>query len=83
MISSALEGKLDNVEFEQHPIFGLAMPVSCENVPTEVLSPRNTWSDKEAYDKKAQTLAESFKKNFEKFEKQANEEILSGAPKTA
>lgn len=83
MISSALEGKLDNVEFEQHPIFGLAMPVSCENVPTEVLNPRNTWSDKEAYDKKAQTLAESFKKNFEKFEKQANEEILSGAPKTA
>ena len=83
MISSALEGKLDNVEFEQHPIFGLAMPTSCENVPTEVLNPRNTWNDKEAYDKKAQTLAESFKKNFIKFEKQANEEILSGAPKTA
>ncbi len=83
MISSALEGKLDNVEFEQHPIFGLAMPKECENVPTEVLNPRNTWRDKEAYDKKAKTLAESFRKNFEKFEKQANEEILSGAPKTA
>ena len=83
MISSALEGKLDKVEYEQHPIFGLAMPVTCENVPTEVLNPRNTWKDKEAYDKKAQVLAESFKKNFEKFEKQANEEILSGAPKTA
>ena len=83
MISSALEGKLDNVEFEQHPVFGLAMPKECENVPTEVLNPRNTWSDKEAYDKKAKTLAESFKRNFEKFEKQANEEILAGAPKTA
>lgn len=82
MISSALEGKLNNVEFEQHPIFGLAMPKTCENVPTEVLNPRNTWKDKEAYDKKAQSLAESFKRNFEKFEKQANEEILSGAPKT-
>lgn len=83
MISSALDGKLDNVEFEQHPIFGLAMPKECEDVPTEVLNPKNTWSDKEAYDKKAGTLAESFRKNFEKFEKQANEEILSGAPKTS
>lgn len=83
MISSALEGKLNDVAFEHHPIFGLAMPVSCENVPSELLNPRSTWSDKEAYDKKAQSLAESFKKNFEKFEKQANEEILSGAPKTA
>lgn len=82
MISSALDGKLDNVEFEQHPIFGLAMPKECENVPTEVLNPGNTWSDKEAYDNKAKTLAESFRRNFEKFEKQANEEILSGAPKT-
>lgn len=83
MISSALEGKLDNVNFEQHPVFGLAMPQECENVPREVLNPRNTWSDKEAYDLKAKNLAESFKKNFEKFKKQANEEILSGAPRNA
>jgi phosphoenolpyruvate carboxykinase (ATP) len=83
MISSALEGKLDNVEFEQHPIFGLAMPVECENVPSEVLNPRNTWKDKEAYDKKAKTLADSFQKNFAKFEKQANDEIMSGAPKAS
>ncbi|GAB2760781.1 phosphoenolpyruvate carboxykinase (ATP) [Salinimicrobium soli] len=80
MISSALEGKLDNVEFQNHPIFGLAMPVECENVPSEVLNPRNTWKDKEAYDKKAQTLADSFQRNFAKFEKQANDEIMSGAP---
>lgn len=83
MISSALEGKLENVEFTEHPIFGLKMPVECENVPSEVLNPRNTWKDKEAYDKKAETLATSFQKNFEKFEKQANVEILSGAPKAS
>jgi phosphoenolpyruvate carboxykinase (ATP) len=81
MISSALEGKLENVEFIQHPVFGLQMPVECQNVPSEVLNPRNTWKDKEAYDKKANQLATSFKENFEKFEKQANDEILSGAPK--
>jgi phosphoenolpyruvate carboxykinase (ATP) len=81
MISSALEGKLDNVEFQEHPIFKLAMPVECENVPSDVLNPRNTWEDKEAYDKKAKLLAVSFQKNFERFEQQANEEIMSGAPK--
>ena len=80
MISSALEGKLKDVEYQEHPIFGLAMPVDCENVPSNVLNPRNTWQDKEAYDKKAQLLAQSFQKNFEKFEKQANDEIMSGAP---
>ncbi len=80
MISSALQGKLDKVEYREHPIFGLAMPVECEKVPTEVLNPRNTWEDKEAYDKKAKTLADSFQKNFNKFESKANDEIVSGAP---
>ncbi|MGB7786829.1 MAG: phosphoenolpyruvate carboxykinase (ATP) [Salinimicrobium sp.] len=83
MISSALEGKLENVEYQQHPIFGLAMPVECENVPSEVLNPRNTWKDKEAYDAKANKLADFFQNNFEKFEQKANEEIMSGAPKAS
>jgi phosphoenolpyruvate carboxykinase (ATP) len=80
MITAALAGKLDAVSFVEHPIFGLHMPTSCDNVPSEVLNPRNTWKDKESYDKKAIALAASFKKNFAKFEAQANEEILKGAP---
>ena len=80
MITAAMEGKLDTVSYEKHPIFGLNMPTSCENVPKEVLNPRNTWKDKKEYDKKAIELATSFKKNFEKFEDYANEEILKGAP---
>ncbi len=83
MISSALEGKLENVDFHEHPIFGLAMPVECENVPSEVLNPRNTWKDKEAYDAKAKQLADFFQNNFEKFEQKANDEIMSGAPKAS
>ncbi|WP_424492456.1 phosphoenolpyruvate carboxykinase (ATP) [Salinimicrobium sp. GXAS 041] len=81
MIDAALRGDLEDVSFEQHPVFGLAMPVECNNVPAEVLNPRKTWKDKEAYDCKANNLARSFKENFEKFEKQANEEIMKGAPK--
>ena len=80
MINAALDGKLDNVSFENHPIFKLAMPVSCENVPTEVLNPKNTWSDKDAYDKKAKHLAKAFHTNFKTFETGANTEILEGAP---
>ena len=80
MISSALEGKLDGVEFENHQIFGLSMPKTCEGVPAEVLNPKNTWADKEAYDKKAKELSTFFKQNFSKFEEYANEEIMKGAP---
>src|SRR5690554_4864363 len=80
MIAAALDGKLKDVEFGKHPIFNLMMPKSCPNVPSEVLNPKDTWSDKEAYDKKAKELARSFKENFSKYESYANDEILSGAP---
>ncbi|MGO3181660.1 MAG: phosphoenolpyruvate carboxykinase (ATP) [Aequorivita sp.] len=80
MIGAALDGKLKDVEYKRHPIFNLMMPTSCPNVPSEVLSPKETWEDKEAYDIKARELSNSFKENFKKFESYANDEILSGAP---
>jgi phosphoenolpyruvate carboxykinase (ATP) len=80
MISSALEGKLDKVDYITHPIFGLEMPKECLNVPSEVLNPRETWKDKEAYDVKANELALFFKNNFKMFEDNASEEILKGGP---
>lgn len=82
MIDAALNGELNNVEYITHRVFGLAMPTSCPNVPTEVLSPRNTWSDKDAYDRKALILAKKFNDNFKKFEDYASEEILAAAPKS-
>jgi len=80
MINAALDGKLDNVDFITHPIFKLAMPVECENVPTEVLNPKNTWKNKAAYDEKAKHLAKQFHDNFKTFEEGSNQEILDGAP---
>ncbi len=80
MITAAMEGKLDSVTYETHPVFKLAMPTVCENVPTEVLNPRNTWKDKVAYDVKAEELAQSFHKNFKTFEDGASADILAGAP---
>lgn len=80
MITAALEGKLANVEFEAHPVFGVLMPTTCEGVPSEILNPRNTWADKEAYDAMAKNLAGQFIKNFEKYAGGANEETLAAAP---
>jgi phosphoenolpyruvate carboxykinase (ATP) len=83
MITAALNGELDNVNFTNHSVFGVAMPDSCPNVPAEILSPRNTWSDKDAYDAKANELAAAFVKNFSKYADFASEDILAGAPKVA
>jgi len=82
MITAALEGKL-NGEFTEHPVFGILMPNECENVPAELLHPRNTWSDKSAYDAQCQKLAKLFNDNFEKFADGSSEEIKSAAPKLA
>ena len=81
MITAALEGKLDNVEFEAHPVFGMMMPKECPNVPSAILNPRNTWADKNAYDEKAVSLGKQFVKNFEKYAAGVSDEILAAAPK--
>lgn len=81
MITAALNGQLDDVEMVAHPIFGLGIPTSCPNVPSEILDPRTAWADKAAYDAKANELAKSFIKNFEKFAGHASVEVLSAAPK--
>lgn len=80
MITAALNGELDAVEYVNHKVFGIAKPQSCPNVPSEILNPRNTWEDKELYDIKAIELAQKFKANFEKFAAFANDEIMAGAP---
>lgn len=67
MIHSAFTGELDNVPFDIDPIFGLHIPTSCPNVPSEFLNPRETWPDKAAYDAKANELKGLFEANYEKF----------------
>jgi phosphoenolpyruvate carboxykinase (ATP) len=81
MITAAMNGELNKVEYTAHNVFGVLVPQTVPNVPSEILNPRDTWSDKEAYDKKAAELAGLFVKNFEKYADQANEEILAAAPK--
>ncbi len=81
LISAALDGTLDKVPCDHLDVFGLAMPQRCDGVPSEILNPRNTWSDKDAYDRQAAMLASAFLKNFEKFSAFAHDNIMAGAPK--
>lgn len=83
MITAILNGQLDNVDYKEDEVFGLNMPTECPEVPSDMLDPRNTWTDKAAYDKKANVLAESFVRNFEQFASYANEEIMAAAPKVS
>ena len=81
MVTAALNGELADVSYTKHPVFGVEVPASVPNVPAEILDPRNTWADKEAYDRAAIELAEKFVRNFQKYAAFASEEILAGAPK--
>ncbi len=81
MITAALEGNLDNVSFEIDPIFGVAIPTTCSEVPASVLNPINTWADKAAFTEKAKYLAGLFINNFEKYADGVTAEILAAAPK--
>ena len=80
MISAALQGKLDNVEYKAHPVFGVDMPEYCPDVPVDILNPRNTWPNQNAYDIKAKELAKQFVENFEKYAQGVTEEIRKAGP---
>jgi len=79
MIHSALEGELNTIETVTDDIFGLQIPVNVPGVPEEILVPRNTWSDKAAYDESAKNLARQFHDNFEKFT-EVTPEIRAAGP---
>jgi phosphoenolpyruvate carboxykinase (ATP) len=81
MITAALDGSLSQVETRPDPVFGFGVPTGCPGVPAEVLWPRNTWEDTNAYDSAARNLAQRFRANFEKFSDQVTEEVRKAGPR--
>jgi phosphoenolpyruvate carboxykinase (ATP) len=81
MIKAILEGQLDNVETETDPVFGIKIPLVVKGVPKEYLFPRNTWKNPEAYDEKANELANQFIENFKEYEDNVDKKILDASPK--
>ena len=83
MITAVLNGTLADYTYENyhiHSVFGVAQPRSCPGVPTELLSPRSTWNNDEAYYETAFALSNAFRVNFKKYEEYATEEIRRGGP---
>jgi phosphoenolpyruvate carboxykinase (ATP) len=80
MVTAALAGKLDDVATEPDEIFGLHIPVEVPGVPNDVLRPRDTWADRDAYDTQARKLAGMFRENFEKFADQVPEGVRNAGP---
>jgi phosphoenolpyruvate carboxykinase (ATP) len=80
-VTRILDGSLAKASFETHPIFGLSMPTVVEGVPSDVLNPRNTWTDKAAYDAKATELAMKFRENESKFK--MSDAVKAAGPKVS
>lgn len=80
MISAALKGELNGVQYETLPVFELQYPLSCPGVPSELLNPAKTWNDQELYNQTLEKLATLFIKNFHKYEENASASIMAGSP---
>ena len=83
MLRAALDGRLDSVAFAPDPNFGLMVPKSCPDVPENVLDPKNTWTDKAAYDKTAKDVARMFEENFKEFEPEVDDSVKKAAIRSA
>ena len=83
LITAALNGKLNDVSYQTLPVFNLQHPTACPDVPAEMLNPKNTWADKNAFTDTLNKLATQFVNNFNQYSQGTNAEILDAAPKVS
>jgi phosphoenolpyruvate carboxykinase (ATP) len=83
LVRAALDGKLAAAPVRREQHFGLYVPESCAEVPSDVLDPRNTWSDKPAYDETAREVAKRFEGNFAQFEAHVSDKVKKIAIRAA
>ncbi|HEX6490395.1 MAG TPA: phosphoenolpyruvate carboxykinase (ATP) [Gaiellaceae bacterium] len=80
LLQAALSGALDRAEFRTDPLFRFEIPLQVPGVDSSLLDPRSTWSDPEAYDRRARELARMFRDNFEQFEAEAGPTVAAAGP---
>ena len=82
LVDAALNGELDDVEYEEDELFHVLVPKSCPGVEDEILQPKNTWKDKREFDKRAEKLANDFLNHFYNAYGKANidEEVKKQCP---
>lgn len=81
LLDAVFSGQCANATFTPDPIFNVLVPNECSGVPTEVLTSKNTWKDKDAYDRKAAELARRFQENFKLFTDGVDDAIVAAGPK--
>jgi phosphoenolpyruvate carboxykinase (ATP) len=81
MLNAALEGTLDDAEYVEDPVFGLSVPTSVPGVPSELLTPRSTWSDPKSFDDQARKLAGMFVANFAAYAEGVDEAVVKSGPR--
>jgi phosphoenolpyruvate carboxykinase (ATP) len=80
MVRAAINGEVEKADIATEPVFGLRVPTTCPGVPSNILFPRQTWWDADAYDRQATKLAGLFKKNFEQFA-DVSDEVRNAGPR--
>jgi phosphoenolpyruvate carboxykinase (ATP) len=81
LLNAALEGKLDTVEYRKDKLFGFEVPLSCPDVPEEVLDPSTSWGNKDEYWKRYDALAARYIENFKLYAEGCTPEVLAAGPK--
>jgi phosphoenolpyruvate carboxykinase (ATP) len=80
LLAAALDGSLKSASFRTDPNFGFEVPLAAPGVDSALLDPRETWSDKRAYDLQAKRLVSMFIENFAKFETHVDASVAGAAP---
>ena len=81
LLTAALSGNLNAVDYRRDPVFGFEVPASCPGVPAEVLDPASSWQDKSEHEQKYKLLAQKFIDNFKNFEDRAVKSVIEAGPK--
>jgi len=80
LLNATLDGKLDDVQYRKDKLFGFEVPLSCPDVPEDVLEPSNSWGDKDEYWKKYDALAARFIENFKLFQEGCSQDVIDAGP---
>ena len=81
LLNAALEGKLDKVKYRKDKLFGFEVPLSCPEVPEDVLDPSTSWGNKDEYWKRYDALVARYVENFKLFAEGCPPEVLAAGPK--
>jgi phosphoenolpyruvate carboxykinase (ATP) len=79
LLTAALDGSLNGVEFRRDPNFGFEVPMSVPGVSDELLDPRRTWADSAAYDAQAKKLVAMFADNFAQYVPFIDDDVRAAA----